>query len=472
MPKQADARSELSTGRIGKLVIRFAVPSIVAMLVTSLYNIVDQYFIGQSVGELGNAATNISFPLTLLCTAIALMFGIGGAANFNIHMGKAQIDPAQKEKAPYYIGRSMFMLVLLGILLSVITLVFLDRLLVLFGSPENVLPYAKTYTGVTAWGFPFVIFATGSANLIRADGRPKSAMMCNVIGAAVNTVLDAWFVFGMGLGMAGAAWATVIGQICSGSTAAFMLSRAQSVTLQKKHILGPLNPWVGRIATLGMAPTFNQLAMMVVMIFMNNSFRYYGARSVYGESIPIACSGIIAKVNMIFMSFIIGLSQGMQPIVSYNYGARQFVRAKEGYLKTCSIGFGIAVAAFVMFQVFPRQIISIFGPGSEEYYQFAIQYFRIFLFFTFLNFLQPITTNLFTAIGKPKRGILLSLTRQIILLLPMILILPLFMGIDGILYGGPIADFGAAVISVLLAWREFRQPQYRLPQKQEHPRTA
>lgn len=465
MPNANSDRSVLGTGPIGSLVVQFALPSIVAMLVSSLYNIVDQYFIGQSVGELGNAATNISFPLTLLCTAFALMFGIGGAANFNITMGKAQIDPAEKEKAPHYMGKSMFMLVLLGIVLCVITLLFLRPLLVFFGSPQDVLPLSETYTGIVAYGFPFVIFATGAANLIRADGRPKSAMMCNIVGAGVNTVLDAWFVFGLGWGMAGAAWATVIGQVCSGSTAAFMLHRAQSVRIRPEHIFTKTGPYVRQITALGLAPTFNQLAMMVVMIFLNNSFRHYGAQSVYGESVPIAVSGIISKVNMIFMSFVIGLSQGMQPIVSFNYGAQNYGRARQAYLRTCLIGFVIACIFWALFQLFPRQIISIFGPGSGEYYTFAIQYFRVFLFFTFLNFLQPISANLFTAIGVPKRGILLSLTRQIILLLPMILILPLFMGIEGILYAGPVADLGAAIITFLVVRHEFRRPEFAGPQE-------
>lgn len=464
MPSQGQDRSVLGTGPIGSLVFKFSLPSIVAMLVSSLYNIVDQYFIGRSVGELGNAATNISFPLTLLCTALALLFGVGGAANFNITMGKAQINPAEKETAPHYLGKSMLMLVTLGVILMAVTLIFLRSLLIFFGSPADVLGLAETYTGIVAIGFPFVIFATGAANLIRADGRPRSAMTCNIVGAAVNTVLDAWFVFGLGWGMAGAAWATVIGQVCSGSTAAFMLSRAQTVKIRASHIFTSVPPYVKRIVALGLAPTFNQLAMMVVMIFLNNSFRHYGAQSVYGESIPIAASGIISKVNMIFMSFVIGLSQGMQPIVSFNYGARNYQRARQAYLRTCTIGFVIAAVFFACFQLFPRQIISVFGPGSEEYYAFAIQYFRIFLFFTFLNFLQPISTNLFTAIGVPKRGILLSLTRQIILLLPLILILPLFMGIEGILYAGPIADLGAAIITFIVVRREFRRPQYTEPQ--------
>jgi Na+-driven multidrug efflux pump len=196
--------------------------------------------------------------------------------------------------------------------------------------------------------------------------------------------------------------------------------------------------------------------MMIVQIVMNQSLKYYGAQSVYGEAIPIACSGIISKVNMVFMSFIIGISQGLQPIASFNYGAGKYGRVKEAYKKAIACGAVLAVLAFLLFQFFPRQIVSIFGEGSEEYFDFAINYFHIFLFFTFLNFMQPITSNFFTAIGSPKKGSFLALTRQIIFLLPLILIFPLFMGIDGIMYAGPVADALAAIVCTVMVKKEYK----------------
>jgi Na+-driven multidrug efflux pump len=214
------------------------------------------------------------------------------------------------------------------------------------------------------------------------------------------------------------------------------------------------------IAALGAAPCSNQLAMMVVQIVMNKSLKYYGARSVYGESIPIACVGIITKVNQVFMSFIIGISQGLQPIVSFNYGARQYDRVKKGYFQAVRVAFVMALAAFCMFQFLPRQIISIFGNGSEEYYRFAINYFRIYLFFTFANGIQPITSNFFTAIGKPTKGVFLSLTRQTLFLLPLLVIFPLIIGIDGIMYAGPVADFMAAVVTIVMITKELRREEY------------
>ena len=420
------------------------------MLVGSLYNIVDQFFIGQRVGELGNAATNIAFPLSTSCLALALLIGIGGSSAFNLAMGSGH-----EKKAVNIMGNAVVLLAGSGLVLSIITLLFLKPFLLFFGSPKAVLPYAMEYTKITAFGFPFLLLSTGGGHLIRADGRPRITMLCNLVGAVLNTILDALFVFGLNLGMSGAALATIIGQIVSGALAIGYLMHGKTVTIRRENLR---IKWenVTRIASLGMAPCSNQVAMMVVQIIMNQSLKHYGSHSIYGENIPIACAGIITKVNMIFMSFVIGLSQGLQPIASFNYGAGKKGRVKEAYIKAVSIGAVLAVIAFFMFQFFPRQIISIFGDGSELYYQFAIRYFHVFLFFTFVNFMQPITSNFFTAIGKPKVGSFLALTRQILFLLPLILLFPLFLEIDGIMYAGPVADCLAAVVCFIMVYRELR----------------
>lgn len=454
-----NTENPLGVEKVGRLLQRFALPSIVAMLVGSLYNIVDQFFIGHSVGELGNAATNISFPFSISCVAIALLFGIGGSSAFNISMGRGQMIPAEKRRAVYFMGNALFMMIACGLVLTITTQLFLQPLLLFFGSSNAVLGYANTYTRITSLGFPLFIVATGGGHLLRADGRPKLTMLCNIVGALVNTVLDALFVFGLHMGMAGAAFATVIGQVISGGLVIYFLCHCRTVTLQWKHIR-PAWDIIRRTVALGAAPCSNQLSMMIVQIVMNKSLKYYGSLSVYGDSIPVACVGIITKVNQVFMSFIIGISQGLQPIISFNYGARQLDRVKSAYKLAMVCGGALAVTAFLLFQCLPHQIIAIFGKGSPEYFQFAENYFRIFLFFTFLNFLQPISSNFFTAIGKPKRGILLSLTRQIFFLLPLLIIFPLFMGIDGVMYAGPVADFIAAGATVTLVYGEFRRKEY------------
>lgn len=445
-----ETNNPLGVQPVNRLLSQFAIPSIISMLVGSLYNIVDQFFIGQRVGELGNAATNIAFPLSTSCLALALLIGIGGSSAFNLAMGSGH-----EKRAVNIMGNAVVLLAGSGLVLSIITLLFLKPLLLFFGSPKAVLPYAMEYTKITAFGFPFLLLSTGGGHLIRADGRPRITMLCNLVGAVLNTILDALFVFGLNLGMSGAALATIIGQIVSGVLAIGYLMHGKTVTIRRENLR---IKWenVTRIASLGMAPCSNQVAMMVVQIIMNQSLKHYGSHSIYGENIPIACAGIITKVNMIFMSFVIGLSQGLQPIASFNYGAGKKGRVKEAYIKAISIGAVLAVIAFFMFQFFPRQIISIFGDGSELYYQFAIRYFHVFLFFTFVNFMQPITSNFFTAIGKPKVGSFLALTRQILFLLPLILLFPLFLEIDGIMYAGPVADCLAAVVCFIMVYRELR----------------
>ena len=445
-----ETNNPLGVQPVNRLLSQFAIPSIISMLVGSLYNIVDQFFIGQRVGELGNAATNIAFPLSTSCLALALLIGIGGSSAFNLAMGSGH-----EKRAVNIMGNAVVLLAGSGLVLSIITLLFLKPLLLFFGSPKAVLPYAMEYTKITAFGFPFLLLSTGGGHLIRADGRPRITMLCNLVGAVLNTILDALFVFGLNLGMSGAALATIIGQIVSGALAIGYLMHGKTVTIRRENLR---IKWenVTRIASLGMAPCSNQVAMMVVQIIMNQSLKHYGSHSIYGENIPIACAGIITKVNMIFMAFVIGLSQGLQPIASFNYGAGKKGRVKEAYIKAISIGAVLAVIAFLMFQFFPRQIISIFGDGSELYYQFAIRYFHVFLFFTFVNFMQPITSNFFTAIGKPKVGSFLALTRQILFLLPLILLFPLFLEIDGIMYAGPVADCLAAVVCFIMVYRELR----------------
>ncbi len=436
---------------VGQLIRQFAVPSIIAMLVGALYNIVDQIFIGQSIGELGNAATNVAFPLTTSCVAIALLFGIGGASSFNLALGRKQ-----EEDAVYYMGNAAVLLFSLGTVLCIIAQLFLIPMLRFFGSPDSVLPYAITYTRITSLGFPFLIYSNGGAHLARADGTPKYSMICNLTGALINTVLDPLFIFGFGMGMAGAALATIIGQIVAAGMIFKYMLRCRTVTLESRHLMIRAK-YAVHIMSLGMSSFFNQIAMMIVQIVLNNSLTYYGSRSVYGESVPLACAGIISKVAMLYFSIVIGLAQGLQPIAGYNYGAEKYDRVKQVYFQTVRYALTISTAAFFLFQLFPREIISVFGDGSEEYFLFAVRYFRIFMFMTFLNGIQPVTATFFTAIGKPVKGIFMSLTRQILFLLPLIVIFPIFMGIDGIMYAGPIADLAAGMAAIGMIGYEMRQ---------------
>lgn len=444
------SENPLGSEPVSSLLRRFAIPSVIAMLVSALYNMVDQLFIGHSIGVLGNAATNVAFPLSMVCTSIGLLCGIGGAANFNLCMGRK--DP---EHAKSYVGNAISMLAILGVILCVAVQLFLRPMMLLFGATPDVIDYACTYTRITSIGFPFLIITIGGSNLIRADGSPKFSMLCNLVGAIVNTILDPLFIFVFHMGMAGAALATITGQILSFALVVFYLRGFKTLPLSLSDLKPNMACWA-RIAALGATPAFNQVAMMVVQIVMNNTLTYYGSNSVYGSDIPLACAGIISKVNMLFFSFVIGISQGLQPIVSFNFGAQKYDRVKDAYKKAVFAATAISIVAFLCFQLFPRQIIGIFGSGSEEYLHFAEQYFRIFLFFTFLNGIQPVSSNFFTSIGAPKKGIFLSLTRQIIFLLPLLLIFPYLFGIDGVMYTAPIADLAAASVSIVMVVREFK----------------
>lgn len=444
------SENPLGSEPVSTLLRRFAVPSVIAMLVSALYNMVDQLFIGHSIGVLGNAATNVAFPLSMVCTSIGLLCGIGGAANFNLCMGRRE-----PEHAKSYVGSAISMLAILGVILCVAVQLFLHPMMLLFGATPDVIDYACTYTRITSIGFPFLIVTIGGSNLIRADGSPKFSMLCNLVGAIVNTILDPLFIFVFHMGMAGAALATITGQILSFALVVFYLRGFKTLPLSLSDLKPNMACWA-RIAALGATPAFNQVAMMVVQIVMNNTLTYYGSNSVYGSDIPLACAGIISKVNMLFFSFVIGISQGLQPIVSFNFGAQKYDRVKDAYKKAVFAATAISIVAFLCFQLFPRQIIGIFGSGSEEYLHFAERYFRIFLFFTFLNGIQPVSSNFFTSIGAPKKGIFLSLTRQIIFLLPLLLIFPYFFGIDGVMYTAPIADLAAASVSIVMVVREFK----------------
>ena len=441
--------------KISKLILRFAVPSIIAMLIISFYNIVDQVFIGNIVGELGNAATNIAFPLVNACLALGLGFGVGGASAFNLRQGEGD-----SKTAAYYFGNAISSLILSGIILAVIAEFFMDPMLRLFGAPETVLPYAREYTRIVALGFPFAVLGSGAGHLLRADGRPNLTMVCNLTGCILNIILDAWFILGLGWGMKGAALATIIGQIVSGFLCLFFLSRCRTIHLQWKHLI-PAPKYFGRDFKLGLAPMLNQLTLMVTQVLVNNTLNHYGALSRFGAEIPIATAGIAMKVASIFTSVVIGLSQGNQPIASFNYGAGNYRRVAESYVRVLIYGLVISIIGFLVFQLFPAQILSLFGKGNDLYVEFGCLYFRRYLFMVGLFFIQPITSNTFTAIGKSLKGIFLSLTRQVIFLIPTMLIFPLFWGIDGAMFAQPAADVLAIITTVVMIILEMRTPEFR-----------
>lgn len=441
-------QNPLGTAPVGGLIGKFAIPAIISMLVSALYNIVDQIFIGQGVGMLGNAATNVAFPVTTIATALALLLGIGGASNYNLEMGAGR-----EKKASSIAGTALSTLVITGVILAVAVLLFLRPLLSLFGATTDVMPYAVDYLGITAVGLPFYALSIGGNHIVRADRSPTYSMTCVLTGAIVNTILDPLFIFGFGWGIKGAAWATVIGQVVSGILVVIYFGKFRKMYLEMS-MLNPSSECLKAIISLGMASCINQIAMAIVQIVLNNILRYYGGLSVYGSDIPIACVGVISKVNQVFMAICIGISQGCQPIWGFNYGAKKYDRVRLAYRYSVIACTAIATVFFLCFQLFPHQIVSIFGTGSDLYFQFAERYLKIFMFMTFANGIQPMSSGFFTSIGKAKLGIVMSLTRQVLFLLPLIVVFSLIMGIDGVMYAGPIADAAALSLAILFARRE------------------
>ena len=323
-----NAGNPLGIAPTGRLLAKFAIPAIISMLVNALYNIVDQIFIGQGVGMLGNAATNIAFPVTTISTAAALLLGIGGASNYNLEMGAGR-----ERKASEIAGSALSTLVIIGTAIAAAILIFLKPLLIFFGATDNVMPYAIDYVGIIAIGLPFFTLSVGGNHLIRADRSPTYSMVCTLIGAIINTILDPLFIFGFKWGIKGGAWATVIGQFISAMLVVLYFAKFRHMHLER-NMFKPQLIHLKAISSLGLASCINQIAIGAVQIVMNNTLRYYGASSVYGSDIPIACVGIVSKVNMVFLAICIGIAQGAQPIWGFNYGAKKYDRVRQAYLST------------------------------------------------------------------------------------------------------------------------------------------
>lgn len=454
--KQTDDQTQVLRNPLGyapvmRLIAKFAIPSIISMLVNAAYNITDQIFIGHVVGLLGNAATNVAFPVVTLTVAFSQLVGVGTAANFNICLGAKK-----QEEAKGFIGTGLTLMSLAGLLIMCLVLLFKRQILLLCGATATVFPYARLYLSITAFGIPFQLFANAGSYLVRADGSPTYSMTCTVTGAILNVFLDWLFMFQFGWGIQGAALATVTGQIVSFLLCLRYFTRFKTFRI-RLNLLGLRLEYMVGIAKLGISNFINQTIMMLVNIIMNNTLKHYGGLSLYGSDIPLAVSGVVAKLNSILSAFSVGLAQGCQPILGFNIGARNYDRVKSTYKKALSAALVISVIAFLLFQLFPRQIVGIFGSGEELYFEFAERYMKIFLFMVFVFGVQPLSVNYFTGIGNVRQGLLLSLSRQGFFLIPLLLLLPPRFGLNGVLYAGPIADALACFLSLTLVSLNFRK---------------
>lgn len=443
-------QNPLESESIQKLILKYALPAIASSLVSSIYNIVDQIFVGNKIGELGNAATNVVFPLVMVVTTLAMAVGAGSAASFSLYLGQKEEDRARS-----VVGNGMTLMVSCGVLVAVLSQWFLRPILTAFGGRGQTLEYAIEYARILTLGFPCAILGTGASQLIRADGSPRRAMASTMSGAILNCFLDPILIFGFDMGMTGAALATITGQLVSAVLILSYFPRFKTFRLKWRDFALRTES-VARILQLGAAAGANQLAVTLVQIVMNNTLGYYGELSQYGRDIPLACVGIISKVSSIFNGVIFGVSQSTQPILGYNYGAGNYARVKSTFKSAAMIVTGISCTAFLCFQLFPRQIIRVFGSGDALYYEFALRYFHVFLFCTFIVGVQILSAQFFPAIGKGSVGTVVSLSRQVFFLLPLVIVFPLLWGIDGVLWAGPIADGASGVLALLLVRREIK----------------
>lgn len=441
---ETERSNPLGTEKIGKLVITFGVPSVISQVVNALYNIVDQIFIGQGVGYLGNGATSVIMPLTVLVMALALLIDQGAASYLSLKLGEGDEKSAAKG-----VGNAITMLFIIGIALTVLFNLFLKPLCMLFGATPDNLPYALEYGRIISCGVLFFTIDSGMSGLIRADGSPKYSMAGLLVGCIANMILDPVFIFVCHWGVTGAAWATVIGQVLNAIVCLAYIGRFQSVKLDRScFALHGKMLW--KICSMGTSSFITQISIVIVMAVSNNVLVYYGAQSVYGADIPLTTLGIVMKVNMIVTAFVLGLSTGCQPVFGYNYGSGQKERVKQTFRIVLTIATAFLILAFLVFQFAPMSIVRLFGSESDLYNEFAVKCFRIYLLLIPINGLQMVVRILFQSIGKPVQATILSLARQIIFLVIPTILLPMAMGVEGALWASPLAELLAFIMALVM----------------------
>lgn len=447
---QRNPNSYLAAEPIWKLLFKFSVPCVMSMLVSALYNIVDQIFIGQSVGYLGNAATNVVYPFTVMALALALLIGDGSAALLSLSLGGGDHKTSHK-----CIGNGIVLSVIVGIILMVVGLVFTEPLLRLFGVTEASYGYAWEYMRIILLGIPFYIFSSGMNGAIRADGAPAYSMIATVIGAVLNLILDPIAIFVFDMGVQGAAIATVVGQVVSCIMTVLYFRRPKTFQFQKGsfRISGRTSK---RICQLGISSFINQIAIVLLIGVVNNMVVIYGPQSPYGADIPLSAVGIVMKVFGIVIAFSIGISVGGQPIIGYNYGAKNYKRVFETYKLVIIANVAVGAISMLLFQLCPQVIVGIFGNESALYNEYAILCFRIYLSGILLCCVQKASSIFLQSIGKPIQSTLLSLSREVILQLPGVILLASIYGVTGMLWSAPIADVIATALTILLISMEYK----------------
>ena len=449
---QAAHLTALGEEKINKLMLKFSIPCILSLLVSSLYNIVDQMFIGNSeLSTLGNAATGVVFPVFIIAQAFAWCLGDGCAAYLNICQGRNDADNAHKA-----IGASITAAFLSGILMMVVIYPFKQPILTLFGASENTMAYAIEYLDVILAMIPIYILCNAMNSVIRADGSPSWAMAAILAGAIANIILDPIFIFTLDMGMTGAALATVIGQAVSFLMTFSYFFRAKTFKLTRDSFIPRPNA-LWHVVCLGFSTFATQVAIVVVAVLCNVQLAKYGQLSKYGADIPIAIIGIQSKVFTVVINLIVGIVLGCQPVISYNMGAKKYDRVRELYRKIGACAIIIGLAFTLLFELAPDFVIGLFGspsniPNPQDYWEFGEKTMRIFLSLVSISCLIKTNSIFFQAVGKPLYAMVASTVRDVVLFVPLILILPsVYNSVEAILYAAPISDLIAMVVTAFLS---------------------
>ena len=448
-------KNDLGKEKIGKLLLAFSIPCVISMLINSIYNIVDQIFIGKGVGTLGNAATNVIFPLVIVFSAIAGLIGNGAAANLSLRLGEENEKEAAKG-----VGQALVITVLISIALSIISFITMPKLIMLFGCTDNVYKYALEYGRIICIGAPFMIVYSSLSNIIRADGSPRYSMMMLVVGAIINIIFDPIFIFVFNKGVAGGAIATVIGQFISFVLAIIYVRKFKSIKLTKESI--KLDKDVFRVLGLGLSSCITQCTVLVLFIFMNNMMTKMGVNSKFGADIPLSVYGVMSKVNSIYLSIVLGVSIGAQPIVGFNYGAGNKDRVRETIKKVLIINLLIGFIFNLIFFFFPRELAGIFikknDPSYELFMEFAVLMCHSLFLLIGLNAVEMTGSVLIQSLGKVKKATAFAFIRQIILFIPISLLIALVLnkGIYGVVYAGCIADGLCFIIGSFMLLTEYK----------------
>ncbi len=451
--------SMLGEEKISKLLLKFSIPCVTGLLISALYNIVDQIFIGNSeLGYLGNAATGVSFPIICIANAFAWCIGDGAAAFLSICSGRSDTDRAHK-----CVGTGIAASTIISVVLMTVCLLFIEPLMRMFGASDQTLTLSVDYFKIIAIMFPFYLLANVMNSMIRADGSPTFAMLAITSGAVINLILDPLFIFTFNLGIKGAAYATAIGQITSFILCAVYFLRPKTFKLTLKSFI-PNKNVLKTVVSLGASTFITQISIVVMSLVCNITLAHYGALSQYGQDVPISVFSIQTKVYTVVCNIVVGIVLGGQPIFGYNYGAQKWDRVRKTYRIVLITTLIVGLASTLIFQLCPDIIINLFGGGDELYMEFARKTFRIYMSLTVITCLIKMTAIFFQSIGKPVRAALSSLVRDIVCFAPLAIILSALaenksagLGIEGVLWAAPIADAVAILVIIILTVTFFKK---------------